>query len=248
MLRRGRCRTYPSLTSYLNDNNDDVDVDNIVTHLFEDTGAKERRISFPVNVRFLSAVQQQDNQELCRILTENCRRQQNFKEYGNIVMNGNIGEGELLDLNMSNHSGLSPLHQAVLNANLDSVKLLLTHGADPNVRDEYGYTPLHAAAACGARNIACLLIVFGGNLFGQTSEGDLAVDLSKDPVTADLLSSEMCRQLQQKALMEQYGFAFKLIDTLEIISKTLKSTFILCLQWTKDTIERYRTTQKDDLL
>ncbi|XP_072030097.1 protein phosphatase 1 regulatory subunit 27-like [Amphiura filiformis] len=239
MLRRSRprCRTYPSVSSLSGD--DDTD-DNLI----DDVVAKGRRISFPVSVRFQSAVQQQDNEELYRILAEDCRRQK-LKECGNTVTND---EREILDLNMSNHSGLAPLHQAVLNSNLDSVKLLLTHGADPNIQDAYGYTPLHAAAVCGARNIACLLIIFGVDLFCQTSEGDLAVDLSKDPVTADLLSSEMCRQLQQQAILEHYGFAFKFIDTVEIISRTLKSTFLFCLQWTKETIHRYRTNQKDDIL
>ena len=242
MLRRARCRTYPSLTSYSGDDADDGGV----TNLIDDVVAKERRISFAVDVRFQSAVQQQDNQELCRILSEVARQKDHKLGDGNTVVgkNGDINTNRHLDLNMSNHSGLSPLHQAVLNGNLDSVKLLLTHGADPNIRDAYGYTPLHAAAACGARNIACLLIIFGGDLFGQTSEGDLAVDLSKDPVTADLYSTEMCRQLQQKALMDHYGFAFKLIDTIEIICRTLKSTFHFCFQWTKNMIIYYRT-QKD---
>ena len=43
--------------------------------------------------------------------------------------------------------------QAVLDANLVVVRLLLIHGADPNLADADSWTPLHAAAANGHSNI-----------------------------------------------------------------------------------------------
>jgi len=39
------------------------------------------------------------------------------------------------------------LHRAAERGHLDVVKLLLEHGADPNVQDDEGETPLHHAAA-----------------------------------------------------------------------------------------------------
>ena len=51
-------------------------------------------------------------------------------------------------------SGLTPLHQAVLDGNLDAVELLVKHGADINKQDDDTWTPLHAACAEGHAEIA----------------------------------------------------------------------------------------------
>ena len=172
MLRRARCRTYPSVTSYSGDDDDaDVVVSELIDDVVEGRWEGRRRIKFALDVRFQSAVQQQENQELYRILNErgaatnDLKINSTTKRSDDIFTNGLTKSRPELDVNQPTHSGLAPLHQAVLNGNLDTVKLLLTHGADPNVRDAYGYTPLHAAAACGLRNISCLLIIFGGDLF-----------------------------------------------------------------------------------
>ena len=77
------------------------------------------------------------------------------------------------DLNVRNHQGWTPLHLAV-DIDIDSVsqsrgdmdhlpfqtvRLLLSLGADPTVRDERGKTPRDVAAAYGnnvARQYDCL--------------------------------------------------------------------------------------------
>lgn len=50
-------------------------------------------------------------------------------------------------------SGLTPLHQAVLDGNLGAVTLLVAHGADINKQDDDSWTPLHAACAEGYADI-----------------------------------------------------------------------------------------------
>lgn len=50
-------------------------------------------------------------------------------------------------------SGLTPLHQAVLDGNIAVTKLLVAHGADVNKQDEDFWTPLHAACAEGHSEI-----------------------------------------------------------------------------------------------
>ena len=89
----------------------------------------ERKISFPVEAVFQSAVHECDNSELWKVL----------RTYSRCI----------LDLNETNHSGLTALHISVLNKNLDGVKMLLCSGADPDVPDENGYTPLHTASSVG---------------------------------------------------------------------------------------------------
>jgi ankyrin repeat protein len=54
--------------------------------------------------------------------------------------------------------GMTPLDIAVTDGNIDTVKLLISQGADVNVRDSDGNTPLHIAAEYGYINIAKLLI------------------------------------------------------------------------------------------
>ena len=50
--------------------------------------------------------------------------------------------------------GLSAIHQAVLDNNLNVLKILLRHGADINLLDADSWTPLHAACANGHADIA----------------------------------------------------------------------------------------------
>ena len=50
-------------------------------------------------------------------------------------------------------AGLTPLHQGVLEGNLQAVKLLVMHGADVNRPDSDTWTPLHAACAEGHAEI-----------------------------------------------------------------------------------------------
>ena len=45
--------------------------------------------------------------------------------------------------------GLIPLHNACSFGHADVVTLLLKHGADPNSRDNWNFTPLHEAAIKG---------------------------------------------------------------------------------------------------
>lgn len=45
--------------------------------------------------------------------------------------------------------GLIPLHNACSFGHAEVVRILLRHGADPNSRDNWNYTPLHEAAVKG---------------------------------------------------------------------------------------------------
>ena len=50
-------------------------------------------------------------------------------------------------------SGLTPMHQAVLDGNIAAVQILIAHGADINKQDDDYWTPLHAACAEGHADI-----------------------------------------------------------------------------------------------
>ena len=104
-----------------------------------------------------------------------------------VIQDGNVHEllqilghqRSEVDLNQSNHVGLTALHHAVFNNNIDSVKLLLTYGADVGVQDVYGFSPLHTSAPLGFVQITSLLIVFGADVLSLTKQKELPVDVAK---------------------------------------------------------------------
>jgi uncharacterized protein len=61
----------------------------------------------------------------------------------------------------------------------ETVKLLLAAGADINVRDRGGQTPLHGAAASGWNQVITVLAEGKADLFAKDSRGRTAADLTK---------------------------------------------------------------------
>ena len=57
-----------------------------------------------------------------------------------------------------------PIHDAVMNGNIDEVQWQLDAGADPNLKNSKGATPLHYAASAGHNDIVELLIERGANV------------------------------------------------------------------------------------
>ena len=86
--------------------------------------------------------------------------------------------------------GLTALRHALLTNNSNSVKLLLTYGADVGVQDVSAFSPLHMSAALGFVQITLLLIVFGGDVVSLTKQKELPVDVAKDISVVRLLTNE----------------------------------------------------------
>lgn len=57
-------------------------------------------------------------------------------------------ETHAADVNKANRLGQTPLHLALMYGHSEAVTILLSHCANPNVRDAHGYLPLHYAS-CG---------------------------------------------------------------------------------------------------
>ena len=77
-----------------------------------------------------------------------------------------------------NNLQAAPIQSAAAAGHARIVGLLLKHKADPNVREQGGYTPLHAAAQNGDREMIRTLLYGGADLTLQSNDGKLPIDLA----------------------------------------------------------------------
>lgn len=94
-----------------------------------------------------------------------------------------------------NYMKVQPLHAAVAGRSVEVVALLLERGADPNARQQVGYTPLMGAAAGGREDIADLLLRHGADPALVSEDGKTAAHIASehkhDALAARLSSLEV---------------------------------------------------------
>ena len=88
------------------------------------------------------------------------------------------------DLAATNASRVRPLHSAVANRDPEGARAvaaaLLAAGADPNVEQEGGWTPLHAAALHGDLDLVELLLRHGADPASASVDGKTPGDLARE--------------------------------------------------------------------
>ncbi len=85
-------------------------------------------------------------------------------------------------INSTSHNQLkaAPLQSAAAAGHEKIVKMLLQNGADPNVREQGGYTPLHAAAQNGNEEMIRTLLYGGADMGLKSNDGKLPLDLAQE--------------------------------------------------------------------
>lgn len=121
------------------------------------------KIQFSAGIVFLAACTAGDKEEVLRLLNRGA------------------------DINTANVDGLTALHQACIDDNLDMVEFLVSHGADVNRGDNEGWTPLHATSSCGFLSIARYLLENAADVAAVNYDGELPVDIAESDAMADLL-------------------------------------------------------------
>ncbi|MGZ9166900.1 MAG: ankyrin repeat domain-containing protein, partial [Anaerolineales bacterium] len=94
-----------------------------------------------------------------------------------------------------------PIQSAAAAGHGKIVEFLLKHKADPNIREQGGYTPLHAAAQNGDRNMIRTLLYGGADLTIQSDDGKMPLDLALEAghtEAAKLLQEGITKQFKPK--------------------------------------------------
>ena len=90
-----------------------------------------------------------------------------------------IGRGADVDAAARNPQRVAPLHAAAAVGDHATMRLLLEKGANPNPRQEAGFTPFHSAANHGDIEMAKLLIQHGADPRAKTDDGRDAIAIAE---------------------------------------------------------------------
>uniref|UniRef100_A0A8C5R4Y6 Protein phosphatase 1 regulatory subunit n=1 Tax=Leptobrachium leishanense TaxID=445787 RepID=A0A8C5R4Y6_9ANUR len=104
------------------------------------------------------------------------------------------GEAGKQVIDSTNTDGISALHQACIDENLEVVEFLVNHRANVNQADNEGWTPLHVAASCGYMEIAEYLLKHSANIAAVNSDGDVPLDIAEDDCMETLLRAEISKR------------------------------------------------------
>lgn len=95
----------------------------------------------------------------------------------------------------------APIQSAAAAGHEVLVRLLLKNGADPNVREQGGYTPLHAAAQNGDEEMIRTLLYGGADMGIKGNDGKLPIDLAREagyPEVVRLLEEGITKRFKPK--------------------------------------------------
>ena len=98
-----------------------------------------------------------------------------------------IESGAPVDAVSKNAQANQPLHAALaLGRNVETIRLLLASGADPNARQTAGFTAIFSAAAANRRDLVEILVAHGADAGIQNDFGQTAAGFARERGHADL--------------------------------------------------------------
>jgi ankyrin repeat protein len=112
-----------------------------------------------------------------------------------------VKAGAPVNLPSRNDLKAAPIQSAAAAGHAKIVDLLLKYKADPNVREQGGYTPLHAAAQNGDKDMIRTLLYGGADLLIRSEDGSMPLDLALEAghtEAAKLLQEGITKQFRPK--------------------------------------------------
>ena len=89
-----------------------------------------------------------------------------------------IARGADVHARARNAQQVMPVHAAASVGDVETMRLLLDHGADVNARQQMGYTPLHGAASSGNGAMVDLLLSRGADRSAKSDDGKTPADIA----------------------------------------------------------------------
>lgn len=118
-------------------------------------------------------------------------------------------------VNQKNYGGATGLHLASRNKNIDIARVLIENGADVNVADNEGWTPLMRSALAADNNMVMLLLEKGAQATELNSIGESVI------VQASLSDCTDCLSV----MFEKYNF-IKLMDY-QLLKDQLNAAYVI---------------------
>ncbi|KAM6898392.1 pre-mRNA splicing regulator USH1G isoform 1-T2 [Lycodopsis pacificus] len=89
-----------------------------------------------------------------------------------------LKEATRKELNAPDEDGMTPTLWASYHGNLETLRLIVGRGGDPDRCDIWGNTPLHLAAANGHHNCLSFLVAFGANVWCLDNDYHTPLDMA----------------------------------------------------------------------
>ncbi|RYP60561.1 hypothetical protein DL769_008049 [Monosporascus sp. CRB-8-3] len=133
------------------------------------------------------------------------------------------------DIDMRDTNGETLLHKHVTSGDVPMVRFILSLGADPNLTDDSGRSPLHAAVADGGREIAPEMVKRlrkkGANMNAQNSLGQTALHIAVLWGRADVVHM-LCQSGADLNIADETGTsAWAEVQKPDYMSRTTRNSF-----------------------
>ncbi|MGL4464082.1 MAG: ankyrin repeat domain-containing protein [Planctomycetia bacterium] len=84
-----------------------------------------------------------------------------------------------VEIDARSRMGLTALSGAAFKGNVDAVKLLLKHGADPKATNSVGQTPLMFASLSDRKDVVAILLAAGADPAARAADGSTALSVAE---------------------------------------------------------------------